>query len=79
MTKGKRFISGQTIPAVAKRLGLSEAALRRAVDGGEVNTITFNGVKRIPPAEEERVAGFLGVRIVRHEAPHASTYDGFPF
>jgi hypothetical protein len=43
MTKGKRFISGQTIPAVAKRLGLSEAALRRAVDGGEVNTITFNG------------------------------------
>jgi hypothetical protein len=79
MTKGKRFIGGQTIPAVAKRLGLSEAALRRAVDGGEVNTITFNGVKRIPPAEEERVAGFLGVRIVRDLPRKTVTYDGFPF
>ena len=46
---------GFSIPAAAEDLGLSEYTLRKAVDRGEVTAILFGGLRRIPPAEMERL------------------------
>ena len=48
---------GLSIPAAAAELGLSEYTLRKAVDRKEVVAITFGGLRRIPPAEIERLRG----------------------
>ena len=55
-TPARRNIGGGlSIPAAAAELGLSEYTLRRAVDRKEVIAITINGLRRIPPAEIERL------------------------
>ena len=46
---------GLSIPAAAAELGLSEYTLRKAVDRGEVVAIRFGGLRRIPPAEIEKL------------------------
>jgi len=46
---------GLSIPAAALELGMSEYTLRKAVDRGEVKTISFGGLRRIPPSEIERL------------------------
>jgi len=51
----------RSIPSVAKRLKLSEHELRRAVQRGEVQTFLWGGLRRIPPAEEQRLALLLEI------------------
>jgi excisionase family DNA binding protein len=46
---------GLSIPAAAAELGLPEYTLRKAVDRGEVTAVKFGGLRRIPPAEIERL------------------------
>ncbi len=46
---------GLSIPAAAAELQMSEYTLRRAVDRKEVVAVTINGVRRIPPAEIEKL------------------------
>ena len=46
---------GLSIPAAAEELNASEWQLRRAVDRGEVAVVQFGGLRRIPPAEIERL------------------------
>ena len=61
----------QTIPAVAKRLGVGVAPLRGACAKGEVETKTFNGTKMIPVSEERRLAGILGPLLGFTDSPPA--------
>ena len=46
---------GFTIPAFAEELNVPEGAVRRAVEKGEVETVWFGGLRRIPPREVERL------------------------
>ena len=46
---------GFTIPAFAEELEVPEGAVRRAVERGEVETVWFAGLRRIPPREVERL------------------------
>jgi hypothetical protein len=55
----------RTIPVVLQRLqargvDLSEWQLRRAVKLGEVRTVPFAGLPRIPQEEEDRLVALLG-------------------
>jgi excisionase family DNA binding protein len=53
--------AGNSIPAAAKKLGIGEGTVRRAVDRGEIAIIAFGGLRRISDAEIERVRSmFLG-------------------
>jgi excisionase family DNA binding protein len=54
--------AGNSIPAAAKKLGVGEGTVRRAVDRKEIQVVEFGGLKRIPDAEIERVRGLLGLR-----------------
>jgi excisionase family DNA binding protein len=47
--------AGFSIPAAAKELNMAEQTLRRAVDRGEIQSIRFGGVRRIPLGELERI------------------------
>jgi hypothetical protein len=42
---------GYSIPKGAEELGLPEQQVRRAVDRGEIKTIPFAGLRRIPPSD----------------------------
>jgi hypothetical protein len=53
---------GFTIPAFAKRFGLPVQSVRRAVTRGEIKSVPFNGVLRIPFAEAERFSGLFGLK-----------------
>jgi len=46
---------GFTIPGGAEELKVPEGALRRAVRNGEIETVKFAGLDRIPPREIERL------------------------
>lgn len=46
---------GFTIPGGAEELNVPEGTLRRAVENGEVETVPFAGLRRIPPREIERL------------------------
>ena len=46
-------------PAAAEELNCSEYTLRGAVNRGEVKTVPFNGLHRIPPLELERIRGIF--------------------
>jgi len=61
MSDRPRSDAGYTIPAFAKRYGLSEGKVRRAVKRKEIHTVTFSGLVRITPAEAERVAKLFGL------------------
>jgi excisionase family DNA binding protein len=52
--------AGNSIPAAAKKLGLGEGTIRRAVDRGEIQIIEFGGLRRITDAEIERVRAMFG-------------------
>jgi hypothetical protein len=52
---------GFTIPAGAEELEVPEGALRRAVKNGEVETVKFAGLHRIPPREIERLRSLFKV------------------
>jgi hypothetical protein len=53
---------GYTLPAFAKRYGLSVGKVRRAEKNKEIRAVTFAGLKRIPPAEAERLEKLLGLK-----------------
>ena len=60
LTKVGRGLMDNTIPKAAKKSkALSEGQLRRAIDKGLVKTVDFNGLKRVPDAEIERVNNLL--------------------
>ena len=46
---------GYSIPAAAHELRLSEQTVRRAVKAGDVETVQFGGLKRVPPREIDRL------------------------
>lgn len=45
-----------TIPSAARRMGVGEARLRRAIETGQVRTVTISKQKLIPRAALERLA-----------------------
>lgn len=49
--------AGYTIPAAAEVLCISYKTLLKAVDSGEVLTVDFGGLRRIPKREVERIRG----------------------
>ena len=51
----------QSIRLVAARNGLSEQTLRRRCDASEVETVTYNGVKYVPPRAEQKLRDDLGL------------------
>lgn len=51
--------AGYSIPAAANELEIPEGVLRRAVKAGEVETIPFAGLERIPPREIDRLRGIF--------------------
>lgn len=53
--------AGFTIPAFADHFGLPVSQVRRAVALGEIKTVPFAGLPRIPPAEAERVRILFGL------------------
>ena len=57
-----RSDAGFTIPAFAKRYGLSEGKVRRAVKRKEIVTVKFSGLERITPAEAARVVELFGLK-----------------
>lgn len=57
----RRANAGFTIPAFARRYGLSVGKVRRAVKREEIKTVTFAGLERITPAEAQRVAELFGL------------------
>jgi len=59
--KSQNPLRERTVPMVAKRLGVHDNWLRRAVSDGEVKTELFGGVVWITPAEEARLAAMLKV------------------
>jgi hypothetical protein len=60
MSDRHRSDAGYTIPAFAKRYGLAEGKIRRAVKRGDIQTVKFSGLERITPAEAKRVAELFG-------------------
>lgn len=50
---------GLTIPAFAEALNVPEGAARRAVEKGEVETVWFGGLRRIPVSEVDRLRGIF--------------------
>lgn len=50
---------GYSIPQAAEALGLKEQQVRRAADRGEIKTISFAGLRRVPPSEIERIRAEL--------------------
>ena len=63
MPKKKKPIGrlGFTIPAFAEALGVPEGVARRAVEKGEVETVRFGGLRRVPPREIERLRSLFKV------------------
>jgi hypothetical protein len=53
--KKRRQEPGFTIPAFAERFNLPVGMIRRAVKNGEIITVSFAGLSRIPPSEAERI------------------------
>ena len=53
--------AGFTIPAFAAHFGLPVGQVRRAVANGEIKTVPFAGLPRIPPAEATRVSELFGL------------------
>jgi len=53
---------GFTIPGFARHFGLTVRQVRRAVKRGDIKTVSFAGLDRIPPAEADRVAGLFGLK-----------------
>jgi hypothetical protein len=47
--------AGYSIPAAAHELKIPEGVLRRAVRLGEVETVPFGGLDRVPPREIDRL------------------------
>ncbi|MCD9821147.1 hypothetical protein [Bradyrhizobium japonicum] len=54
--------AGFTIPGFAEHYNLPVSQVRLAVKRREINTVTWAGLERIPPAEAERVAELFGLR-----------------
>jgi hypothetical protein len=52
---------GYTIPAFAEALNIPEGAVRRAVENGDIETVMFAGLRRIPPREIERLRNIFKV------------------
>jgi hypothetical protein len=52
---------GFTIPGFAEELEVPEGMVRRAVKNGEVETVWFGGLQRIPPREVERLRSLFKV------------------
>jgi hypothetical protein len=48
--------AGFTLPSFAEHYGLSLNQVRLAVKRGEIKTVEFAGLQRIPPSEAERIA-----------------------
>jgi hypothetical protein len=46
---------GFTIPAFAEEMNVPEGVIRRAVKRGDIETVSFAGLPRIPPREAERL------------------------
>jgi Helix-turn-helix domain len=55
----RRERPGYSIPQAAEALNLPEQQVRRAADRGEIKTIPFAGLRRIPPGEIERIRAEL--------------------
>jgi excisionase family DNA binding protein len=53
--------AGNSIPAAAKKIGVGEGTVRRAVDRGEIKVISFGGLVRVTDAEIARVREMLGI------------------
>jgi hypothetical protein len=53
--------AGNSIPAAAPKIGVSEGQLRRAIDRGQVHVVEFGGLRRITDAEITRVRALLGM------------------
>jgi hypothetical protein len=51
----RRMRPGYTIPAAAKVLDWPEGVVRRGVRRGEILTVPFAGLDRIPPKEVTRL------------------------
>jgi hypothetical protein len=51
----RRMRPGYTIPAAAKVLNWPEGVVRRGVQRGEILTVPFAGLDRIPPKEVTRL------------------------
>ena len=47
--------AGYSIPAAAHELKIPEGVLRRAVKAGDVETVPFGGLERVPPREIDRL------------------------
>jgi excisionase family DNA binding protein len=52
--------AGNSIPGAAKKIGVGEGTVRRAVDRKEIAVVEFGGLRRITDAEIERVRNLLG-------------------
>jgi hypothetical protein len=66
----RRFGAGFTIPGFADHYNLPVGQVRRAVARGDIKTVPFAGLERIPPAEADRVAALFGL------TPHDEPGDG---
>jgi len=64
-------MASHTIPKAAEKLRLPEGQFRRAVKLGQVKTIDFAGLQRVPDAEIERIAELLGLSISEPVEPVA--------
>lgn len=64
---------GYTIPAFAKRYGLSVGMVRRAAKNKEIQAISFGGLKRIPWAEVERLEKLFGLKPRGQPEPEPET------
>jgi hypothetical protein len=53
--------AGFTIPAFADHFGLPVSQVRSAVKRGEIQTVTWAGLERIPPSEADRVGKLFGL------------------
>jgi len=51
--------AGYTIPAAAEELGIALRTLRKAIQNGEVKTISFGGSVRITRGEIQRLKAFF--------------------
>jgi excisionase family DNA binding protein len=51
---------GNSIPGAAKKIGVGEGTLRRAIDRKQVEVIEFGGLRRITDAEVDRVRTLFG-------------------
>lgn len=53
--------AGFTIPMFAEHFNLPVSQVRRAVKRGDIKTVPFAGLERIPPTEVERVQKLFGL------------------